>query len=197
MKREVKVVRDPERVKLAIEDTRSDILSLLRVNDMTLSQMAESLNKDHSTIYRHVKKLEKAGYLEEVGEIKDHHIPKKVYSRTANVFLLSPRSIDGRDPSEIGMDWERRNAEKILSLLDVMGYDIEDKEEALIEEISRFFIELQERVTEPIGKIEEDIGEISYPLLLRFKLLLFLLEEKEDEDLKERMENFLSNIKKN
>ncbi|MFP3872169.1 MAG: winged helix-turn-helix domain-containing protein [Candidatus Natronoplasma sp.] len=195
MKKEVKVVRDPEHVKLAIEDTRSDILSLLRVNDMTLAQMAESLGKDHSTIYRHVKKLEEAGYLEEVGEKKDYHIPKKVYSRTAKVFLLNPSSLDSGDTADLTMDWERRNAEKILDLLDIMGYsvDCEDREE-LIDELSELFIDLKEKVMDPIEEAEDEIGEISYPLLLRFEVMMYLLEKRKDEELEDRFEGFISKL---
>lgn len=197
MKKEVKVVEDPERVKLAIEDTRSDILSLLKVNDMTLSQMAESLNKDHSTIYRHVKKLEEAGFIEEIGEKKDHHIPKKVYSRTANVFLLNPSSIEEGSSSDLTMDWERRNAEQILDFLKIMGYSLEDKDqkEGLIEDLSTFFLELKDRVMDPIEEAEDEIGEISFPLLLRFEVLMFLLEKRKDEELEERFENILSRIR--
>jgi len=197
MKKEVKVVQDPERVKLAIEDTRSDILSLLKVNDMTLSQMAESLDKDHSTIYRHVKKLEEAGYIEEIGEQKDHHIPKKVYSRTANVFLLNPSSIDEGAPSDITINWERKNAAKILDLLEVMGYSLkdEDTKEEVIEDLSAFFIELKDRVMDPIEEAEDEIGEISFPLLLRFEVLMFLLEKKRDEELSKRFKDILSKIR--
>ncbi|MEF8873212.1 MAG: winged helix-turn-helix domain-containing protein [Candidatus Thermoplasmatota archaeon] len=197
MKKEVKVVQDPDRVKLAIEDTRSDILSLLKVNDMTLSQMAESLDKDHSTIYRHVKKLEEAGYIEEIGEKKDHHIPKKVYSRTATVFLLNPSSIEEGSSSDLTMDWERRNAEQILDFLKIMGYSLEDKDqkEELIEDLSTFFVELKDRVMDPIEEAEDEIGEISFPLLLRFEVLMFLLEKRKDEELEGRFENILSRIR--
>ncbi len=196
MKKEVKVVRDPEDVKLALDDTRSDILSLLKVKDMTLSQMTDSLDKDHSTIYRHVKKLEEAGYLEEVGEQRDHHIPKKIYSRTANAFLLNPSSIDEGEPADLMIEWERENAERLLNFLTVMGYSIEEEEkEELIDDLSNLFIELKDKVIEPIEESEDEIGEISFPLLLRLEVLMFLLEKKRDEELEERFENILSRIR--
>ncbi|MBS3816816.1 MAG: ArsR family transcriptional regulator [Candidatus Thermoplasmatota archaeon] len=195
MKKDVKVVRDPEDVKLALEDTRSDILSLLKVNDMTLSQLDESLDKDHSTIYRHIKKLEEAGYVEEIGEKKDHHIPKKVYSRTANVFLLNPNSIDKGEPADLLIDWEEKNAERILNLLEIMGYSIDrEDEDELIEDLSRLFVDLKERVIDPIEEAEDEIKDISFPLLLRLELLMFLLEENEDEELRQRFEHFSSKI---
>ncbi len=196
MKSDVKVVRNPEHVKLAIEDTRSDILSLLRVNEMTISQIAENLEKDHSTIYRHIKKLEEAGYVKEKSISGDEHLHKKVYTRTADAFLLSPSSIDEEEPSNMMMDWERENAEKILEFLEVMGYsiDLEDKDE-LIEILSELFVELKEKVSDPIEEAEDDIGTISYPLLLRFEMLMFLIEKRKNKDLEEKFDKLFSQLK--
>ncbi|MFW5928785.1 MAG: winged helix-turn-helix domain-containing protein [Candidatus Saliniplasma sp.] len=190
MKKDVKVVRDPKAIKIAVEDTRSNILSLLRINDMSISQLAESLDKDQSTIYRHIKKLEEFGYLEPSGEKKTHHIPEKIYGRTAGVFLLCPSNIDTGQPSDMMVEWERNKAERILELLNVMDYKSEDGEE-LVEDISDIFIDLKERVTNPIEKSEDEIGKISFATLLRLELLLFLLEQRNDEELKKKVDSVL------
>ncbi|MFW6142096.1 MAG: winged helix-turn-helix domain-containing protein [Candidatus Saliniplasma sp.] len=190
MKKDVKVVRDPKAIKIAVEDTRSNILSLLRVNNMSISQLAESLDKDQSTIYRHIKKLEEYGYVEPSGEKKTHHIPEKIYGRTAGVFLLCPSNIDTGQPSEMMIEWERDKAERIMELLNVMGYESEDGEE-LVEDISEIFIDLKERVINPIEKSEDKIGKISFATLLRLELLLFLLEQRKDVELKEKVNSIL------
>lgn len=195
MKSDVKVVRDPDHVKIAIEDTRSDILSLLRVNDMTITQLAETLDKDHSTIYRHIKKLQDAGYVKEISEMKDNHIPKKVYTRTADSFLLSPTSIDGGEPSELAMDWEKENAKRLLELLEIMGYSVEEEEvEEIIDILSNIFVELKEKVSDPIEEAEDQMGELSYPLLMRFELLMFLLEKRKSKDVDQKFEKLLSKL---
>ena len=64
MKKDVKVVRDPDKLRVSLEKNRSQILALLRVKDMTISQISEALNKDQSTVYRHIKKLEEADLVE-------------------------------------------------------------------------------------------------------------------------------------
>jgi len=195
MKSDVKVVRDPDHVKIAIEDTRSDILSLLRVNDMTITQLAETLDKDHSTIYRHIKKLQDAGYVKEISEMKDNHIPKKVYTRTADSFLLSPTSIDGGEPSELAMDWEKENARRLLELLEIMGYSVEEEEvEEIIDILSNIFVELKEKVSDPIEEAEDQMGELSYPLLMRFELLMFLLEKRKCSDIEEKFEELIDKL---
>ena len=195
MKKDVKVVRDPSAVKIAIEDTRSNILFLLRVKDMTISQIAESLDKDQSTIYRHIKKLEESGFVDSVGEKKEHHIPEKLYGRTASLFLLSPSSIDTGKPSEMFIKWEKEHAEKILNLLDIMGYESKKSDE-FIEKISNILLDFNERVTKPIENSEEEIGKISFPTLLRLELLMFLLEERDDDDFKNKIDEVLSNFEK-
>jgi DNA-binding transcriptional ArsR family regulator len=67
-KKDVMVLTDPDVVKIATEATRRQILSLLRVNDLSISQIAQILGKDQSTVYRHIKKLEKYGLIKIVGK---------------------------------------------------------------------------------------------------------------------------------
>ncbi|MFW6041056.1 MAG: ArsR/SmtB family transcription factor [Thermoplasmatota archaeon] len=195
MKKHVKVVRDPSAVKLAIEDTRSNILSLLRVKDMTISQLTESLDKDQSTIYRHIKKLEESGFIESVGSKKEHHIPEKLYGRTASLFLLAPSSIDTGQPSEIMIEWERKHSERIIELLSVMGYNT-DETENIKENLSEILLEFERRVVNPIEESEEEIGKISFPLLLKLELVLFLFEIRDDEKLKDKIDEVLSTFTK-
>ncbi len=194
MKKDVEVVRDIDDIKVATEDTRGKILSLLKINNMTISQIADNLEKDHSTIYRHVKKLEKAGYIEEVGEEGESHMPKKVYGRTANVFLLLPSGSERGTPSELMLQWEKKQTENIIDILDVMGYQV-DEPELVEKKLTDLFIELKNRTIEPIEDAEEEIGEISFPLLLRLEILMFLMEQDRDEELRKSFDDIVSKIK--
>ncbi len=40
MKKEIRVVKDPEKLRVSLEKNRSQILALLRVKDMTISQIS-------------------------------------------------------------------------------------------------------------------------------------------------------------
>jgi DNA-binding transcriptional ArsR family regulator len=55
MSKDVVVVTDPKIIKVGIEDTRRKILALLRFNDLAVSQIAQVIGKDESTVYRHVE----------------------------------------------------------------------------------------------------------------------------------------------
>lgn len=185
-------------MKIAVEDNRADILSLLRVNSMTVSELSEVLDKTPSTVYRHLKKLEEAGYVEVNGAEKDNHLPKKLYSRTADIFLLSPATIEGKDASALKMKWEKSNAEEVLKFLEIMGYSSGEGtgEEELVEELAGFFVDLRESIINPIAKVEGQIEDMSIPLLFRLELLMFLLEIKKDEETGKTADNLLSKIRR-
>ncbi|MFO8109029.1 MAG: ArsR family transcriptional regulator [Thermoplasmata archaeon] len=192
MKQEVKVIRDIDLIKLCVEDTRSKILSLLRVRDMSISQLAEALDKDQSTIYRHLKKLEKVGYVEVSGERKVHHIPEKMYGRTATIFIFSPS--DGPLGKEDTINsWEIQhnfNAERIIKSMTALGYDIEVSEEH-IENLSSFFFKLDEMTDEVIERSQDKLSNINHPTFLRLKLLIFILEIMGNETRYEEAKNIL------
>ncbi len=64
MTKKVRVIADPEVIKLMLEDTRRKILQLLRNKEMTISQLSEILGKTPQTIYHHIEKLKDAGLVE-------------------------------------------------------------------------------------------------------------------------------------
>jgi len=191
MRKDVEIIRDPKAIKIGVEDTRGKILSLLRVDDMTISQIAEALSKDQSTIYRHIKKLEEAGFIEVSGERKEHHIPEKLYGRTASLFLLSPRTMEAGGSKDLELSWEKTHAKKIVEIMNKMGYD-NDADEELIKDLSELFARLCDIMNQTIESTDKEVGEMDYPMLVRLRLLFYLLEIEENEDLKEKTKNILS-----
>jgi len=69
-------------------------------------------------------------------------------------------------------------------------------EKEFIDKISNILLDFNERVTKPIENSEEEIGKISFPTLLRLELLMFLLEERDDDDFKNKIDKVLSNFEK-
>ncbi len=195
MKKEVKIIRDIDAIKMAVEDTRSKIAALLMVDDMTISQLSEALNKDQSTIYRHLKKLEEAEFVEVTGEKKTHHIPEKKYGRTAGIFLFSPASeYQGEDVMDIPFQLELENAQWLLDVLDEMGFVCESSEEEL-SNISKLIISLNKKADDQIMEVEDKIKDINYPRLLYLKLILFILELENNPEMKNLLSNTISQLK--
>ncbi|ACS32723.1 ArsR/SmtB family transcription factor [Thermococcus gammatolerans] len=120
--REVLIITEPSVVKILSEPTRFSILKLLRQRPMSVNELSDALGKDRTTIYRHVKVLEKAGLVEEIEEIGN----EKVYSRTARMFLIKV----GPDESieEFRQAYLQVEAEKLVRLLEKAGFEIQDRE---------------------------------------------------------------------
>ncbi len=147
--KEIEIVDDPEIIKVIIEDTRSKILRLLRFRDMTISEIASILNKDISTIFRHIKKLEKHGLIKVTGERKMHNVPEKLYGRTVRTIILAPESYERNA-------FIKRYAEKrvinIKNALEKLGYHVESKDD-----LYKFILYLDELSTEKIENLQRDI----------------------------------------
>ncbi len=195
MKKDVKIIRDIDAIKMAVEDTRSKIASLLMVDDMTISQLSEALDKDQSTIYRHLKKLEEAGFIEITGERKTHHIPEKKYGRTAGIFLFSPASeYKGEDMVDLPHQIELDNARWVLDVLDTMGFECGSSEDKL-SDLSKAIISLNRRADDHIMEVEDEIKDINYPRLLHLKVILYILEFEKDPEIKALLSDIIDDLK--
>ena len=119
--REVLIITEPETVKVLSEETRFKILQLLRMQPMTITELSEAIGKDRTTIYRHIKVLEKAGLVEEI-ETQGN---ERVYSRSAKLFLIKA------DPDESVEQFRQAylqvEAEKLVQILEKAGFKIEDR----------------------------------------------------------------------
>ncbi|MCD6524556.1 MAG: helix-turn-helix domain-containing protein [Thermococcus sp.] len=85
----VKVITDPEVIKLMLEDTRRKILALLRNREMTISQLSEILGKTPQTVYHHIEKLKEAGLVEVKRTEMKGNLVEKYYGRTADAFYIN------------------------------------------------------------------------------------------------------------
>jgi DNA-binding transcriptional ArsR family regulator len=183
-KKDVMVLTDPEVVKIATEATRRQILSLLRVNDLSISQIAQILGKDQSTVYRHIKKLEKYGLIKIVGERKVHHIPEAVYGRIAKTYIIVP-DIDREEHNSI-VYYKKGTAKEAMNVIKNMGYRIEN-ERIFARDFFRFLDRLDRLTSKEWKKIEEkNIGLDSRTFVNSF-ILLALIKINEDPDLKDYM----------
>lgn len=191
MEKDIQVIRDADRIKVSLEETREKILELLRINDMTISQLAEALNKDQSTINRHIKKLQEAGFVEITGERKKHHIPERKYGRSADGFILNP---DGQNPKKMAsliLRWVLNFDKSTLERLDELGYE-NPKSDIFVEEIYDFFYDLNHYIISQIDLMEEDFLDMSFDDLLKLKILIYMVEIKKNPEVRDRFKEIVS-----
>ncbi len=85
----VKVVTDPEAFRLLADETRRKIIYILRAKDMTVSQLADDLDKTPQAVYHQIAKLRKTGLVEVSREERIGHFIESYYRATAEVFRFS------------------------------------------------------------------------------------------------------------
>lgn len=69
------------------------MIFLLRVKELTVSQISGELGITPQTIYHHIKKLEKIGLVEVSREERIDHIVESYYQATAETFICSIGSL--------------------------------------------------------------------------------------------------------
>src|SRR6266567_6389818 len=81
-----KYVKDPEAWELMADDTRRRVVYLLRAKEMTVSQIAEQLQKTPQAIYHHIRKLLDKGLIDVAKEERVDHFIETYYRAAAEVF---------------------------------------------------------------------------------------------------------------
>ncbi len=193
MSPDIKLFEDSETLKVGLERTRKQILDLLRVKNMTISQVSEALEKDQSTVYRHIKKLEEAGFIEVKGERKEHHIPERIYGRTADVFLMTPEPINSDRTSTLGIRWDDDKVKECIEVLEDLGYKVEKKD--VIGEISDNLYKLDREINKELsGSLDKDL-ELDFFSLMQLKFLISLIKIENSESYSEKLRDSISEFK--
>ena len=125
----IQVLRDPKAFQLLADETRRKILYLLRVKEMTVSQLAAELNLTPQALYHHIKKLLEGEMVEVVREERIGHLIESYYRATAEDFLLT----HGKMTSQTLRD--RKLAEEqvttVLNALKRLGFNLEFDEKKI------------------------------------------------------------------
>ncbi|ASJ09801.1 transcriptional regulator [Thermococcus sp. P6] len=153
----VKVITDPEVIKLILEDTRRKILGLLRNREMTISQLSEILDKTPQTIYHHIEKLKAAGLVEVKRTEMKGNLVEKYYGRTADAFYINLYLGD-----EELRYLARSRLKTKLEVFKALGYSFDDEEllntmDGLLKKEHEFKTE----ISHEIEKNEEAVREFS------------------------------------
>jgi DNA-binding transcriptional ArsR family regulator len=117
------VIKDPEAFELLADETRRKILYLLRVKEMTVSELAKELGVTSQAVYHHIRKLLKGNMVEVAREERSGHLIESYYRATAEDFLLS----HGKTSSETFRNKEEAKEKTIsvLNSLKKLGFKIE------------------------------------------------------------------------
>jgi DNA-binding transcriptional ArsR family regulator len=93
----VKIIREPNKIKLLVDPIRREILRSLGIESLTGTQLAEKLGTAKSTISHHISILRKARLIRiKRSKVNLYGILEKYYEPTALVFIEDYDGIDTR-----------------------------------------------------------------------------------------------------
>ncbi len=197
MRSDIKIIKDPKNIEMILDETRSKILALLRDGPLNANEITGGVSKSRSNVYRHIDKLREGGYIEEVPR-SERDCYEKTFRRTANVFLLCPKGISsdstGNNKIAPSLDWENiLEMKKILEKLDGFGIR-NDASDELAEKIAKLCLDINKLSSRKIINGCKKLENMTYPELLRMKLVLLLIEFQINDDIKDRIEDITSNF---
>jgi len=192
MEKRIKIITNPKSIRNACQETRRNILSLLGIKIMSISQLAKALNKHEGTIFRHVKKLEKGGFIEVDHKEYSGSTAKAYYRRTAEKFLMSPDLKWGNSTS-IKEFFLEEETKAILGILEDMGYEIENFQKCS-NIVKKIFKEKEELLSKDIKRLENS-EDISIYEIRMLEFILNLLYLEKNEEFKENVKEFLNHLK--
>jgi DNA-binding transcriptional ArsR family regulator len=146
--RTIKTITDPEAFQLLADETRRKIIFLLRVKEMTVSQIAEQLNLSPQAVYHHIKKLQKGDLVEVVREERLGHLIESYYRTTAETFNLSVGKAFTRTPKNRKIAMQREA--ETLDALKKIGFNIKYDDNDL------------NRIVDIRAELEDCCGSIDY-----------------------------------
>jgi DNA-binding transcriptional ArsR family regulator len=193
--KEFLIIRDTQKFKEASEPSRQKILQILSIKEMSVDELAKILEKDVSTIYRHINKLEAAGFVEVAREEPVGPVSKRYYRRAAKIIvgLLPPEETF---ESEIFRKYSYEKIRKGLLALKGFRYDIPE-DEASLDELTEIAIEWDKLWEGSFdARIDEKkmVGDVS--TYYTAALLLALVETREDPRLRRATESLVSELAK-
>lgn len=144
---------DFEALELLADNTRRKMVFLLRVKELTVSQISSELGVTPQTIYHHIKKLRKSGLIEVAREERIDHLIESYYQATADTFICSVGSLS-KETVKIDML-------EVLEGLNKIGFKIKGTDE-----IASNLVDLETKMMKHKGskKLEKEVIKLEKDL---------------------------------
>ena len=179
------IIKDPEIAKLFGDQNRRHIMFHLRHKEMSTTDLAKALDKNHSSIIHHLNLLKEAGLVEETRTEKVRNLNQTFYRATARRFMISYSLGETMNEEGEGVPWQEAMVQSTMDALEAFGYIIkeEDKEQAR-KLVNGFFLRDQKAYEETIENQKREVGHKQRHGWNTIKLLKMLNLSEDPELLK-------------
>jgi len=114
MSRETTIIKDPEVAKLLTDPTRREILHLLRHQEMSATDLAKALNKNHSSIIHHLNTMLGAGLIVVSREDKVRNMVQPYYRSVSHSYHVAYSLTEALSQDPDFSAWQEEYMDKLM-----------------------------------------------------------------------------------
>jgi DNA-binding transcriptional ArsR family regulator len=178
---DVMVIRDPQVIRLIFSKKHNMILKLVTEKELSISDIAKSLDINPGSVHYHLKDLEKHGLARLVREEVKGGIVKKYYRSTAKQILLDSPDFNKLD--KMGMIDDMAFIERMIGSIEYLGYHVspENKEDAK-EMLLRFDRRIKNIFDDILGSGLENIENDDH-IVRNVSMMVVMMRALEDPEI--------------
>jgi DNA-binding transcriptional ArsR family regulator len=124
LRSDVQIITDPEVGKLLADETRRRILNILSHEEMSATDLAKKLDKNHSSIVHHLNTLLDAGLIEVTRQEQVRNMIQPYYKAVAKDFHVSYRVTMALEEDPDYSAWTDTYLERLIEGLGMYGVEI-------------------------------------------------------------------------
>jgi len=174
----VKTISSPEDFQIFADPTRRKVVFLLRVKEMTVSQIASEIGITPQAVYHHIKKLQKGGFIEVVREVRIGHLIESYYMATAESFNFKMGRAEGTGkPKKVFRDQVRAALDGMKKL----GFTLEYTDEQVSKVAALWASIHQHPEQEKYEKLIDDMEDLDFITKLELEECALLLSTSDKE----------------
>ncbi|MGD2201516.1 MAG: ArsR family transcriptional regulator [Candidatus Bathyarchaeota archaeon] len=184
----IRVIKDPEVAKLLADETRRHILHFLRHHEMSASDLAKALKKNHSSIVYHLNALMKAGLIEETRTEKVRNMVQPFYKSVAHRFHVSYSLSEALAENEGFIAWKEEIEQRTLEGLGSFGYGYHEERRDEVKELLVKINRQQRKAFEETVEQQDNPKELGKHVYHNLIKLLTNLKLSQDPEYTEAMD---------
>ncbi|MFX1284622.1 MAG: helix-turn-helix domain-containing protein [Promethearchaeota archaeon] len=162
----MRIIRDPKTVQVVVEKSRYEIWKLLKEEgQLTADVIAEKVDKNVSTIYRHLKKLVDVGFVNEheVQKGNQKYVVKEYTAEMQDAFFVLSKEAEKLIASHPGeISYLKEKTPLILENFKLIGLDPGLEMKKAADSIGTLSIRLSEFIGDLLEEENQDPKKIPY-----------------------------------
>jgi len=148
MSRGTTIIKDPEVAKLLADPTRREILHLLRHQDMSATDLARALGKNHSSIVHHLNALLGASLITVSREDKVRNMVQPYYRSVSHSYHVAYSLTEALSQDPDYSAWQEEFMDKLMMGLEEYGVEIPESHRAEARRLLRTLYMREQRAHE-------------------------------------------------